>query len=281
MTRLVAEKGFNMNSLNNASLGDPSPKGINALAFDYGPGLLRLWGNYDFDRDVGATSGNFRALTYISNGSITVRLNSFAEDAVDFQEFATVNSGRAMFQRLLTGADTLVGSDQRDVLYGFAGDDQLFGNKGRDALFGGAGDDRLFGGDGNNYLSGGSGNDKLVGGKDNDRLFGGSGQDSLIGGFGDDRLSGGAGNDYLTGGAGNDTFVFNTGGGRDIVYDLSAGDTLLISNALRGTYANAAALVEGAAIVGENGITLDLGSTKIRLAGITSTDGLADFIDFF
>jgi len=54
-------------------------------------------------------------------------------------------------------------------------------------------------------------------------LSGGSGNDRLNGGAGNDVLKGGAGNDILTGGAGNDTFVFQKGGGRDVVTDYRDG----------------------------------------------------------
>lgn len=105
------------------------------------------------------------------------------------------------------GADSsLVGSNQNDLIKGFAGKDSLFG-------FGG--NDRLEGGDGNDYLSGGDGRGKN------------SGNDILIGGNGDDTLYGEDGNDWLMGGAGNDRYLYHakqgidvieTGGGRDILF---------------------------------------------------------------
>ena len=53
----------------------------------------------------------------------------------------------------------------------------------------------------------------------NDQLDGGSGRDMLYGGAGNDVLKGGAGDDRLSGGSGDDTFVFQKGGGRDVVTD--------------------------------------------------------------
>ncbi len=49
--------------------------------------------------------------------------------------------------------------------------------------------------------------------------MGGAGDDLLDGGMGLDTLDGGAGNDMLYGGSGNDTYLFQRGGGQDVIYD--------------------------------------------------------------
>jgi Ca2+-binding RTX toxin-like protein len=99
----------------------------------------------------------------------------------------------------------------------------LVGNGGANVLKGAAGNDTLKGMGGDDRLEGGSGNDKLVAGAGDDKLEGGSDRDRLYGGKGDDRLEGGAGNDRLTGGSGEDIFVFQKGGGRDVVTDFRHG----------------------------------------------------------
>ncbi|SKC34262.1 Poly(beta-D-mannuronate) C5 epimerase 5 [Photobacterium piscicola] len=53
------------------------------------------------------------------------------------------------------------------------------------------------------------GNDHLTGGKGNDILIGDGGNDSLNGGLGNDFLNGGFGNDNLIGGEGKDTFLWS------------------------------------------------------------------------
>jgi Ca2+-binding RTX toxin-like protein len=104
------------------------------------------------------------------------------------------------------GVNTLVGQQNRDLIYGFGGDDGLDGGSGDDALDGGAGDDLVLGGLGNDNLLGGDGKDTLVGGSGNDELDGGDNpagaRDTLYGGDGDDILRGGSGDDDLIGGAG-------------------------------------------------------------------------------
>ena len=118
------------------------------------------------------------------------------------------------------GDDQLYGGDGADRLVAGAGDDQLDGGKGDDLAYGGAGDDQLSGGDGNDLLAAGAGDDELMGGAGTDKLFGEAGDDELFGGAGADTLSGGAGDDELSGGQGNDLFLFNGGGGNDVIMDL-------------------------------------------------------------
>jgi len=69
-------------------------------------------------------------------------------------------------------------------------------------------------------VAGTSANDSMMGWNGiNDYLQGMGGNDKLYGYEGDDTLDGGAGNDSLEGGIGNDTYVFNLGGGQDIIYE--------------------------------------------------------------
>lgn len=57
----------------------------------------------------------------------------------------------------------------------------------------------------------------------NDVLSGSAGNDTLDGGTGEDVLAGNAGDDTLFGGADNDTYLFNTGWGKDVIWE--EGDT--------------------------------------------------------
>ncbi|MEG4291242.1 hypothetical protein Q5692_21925 [Microcoleus sp. C2C3] len=96
-------------------------------------------------------------------------------------------------------ADSLVGEQGRDLIFGYQGDDTLTAYGGNDTLYGGAGNDRLYAYLGNNLLLGGKGNDLLVADAGNDTLFGGQGNDLLSGYEGNDFLSGDSGNDTLFG----------------------------------------------------------------------------------
>jgi serralysin len=92
----------------------------------------------------------------------------------------STNDDRAIFNAILSGADTFILSSGADWADGRGGNDQMYGNGGNDALLGGGGDDRLFGGSGNDKLVGGSGNDRLTGGTGRDNMTGNVGADSFI-----------------------------------------------------------------------------------------------------
>ena len=177
----------------------------------------------------------------------------------------------------LTGSgfnDTLTGDSLNNVLSGGAGNDILIGGGGADTLDGGIGTDtasyanassgviaslssstgntgeaagdtyisieNLIGTNFNDILSGDNNNNALSGGSGNDILNGGAGDDTLTGGLGNDILRGGTGNDTLYGSAGMDTFIFEFGGGKDVVKDFAAiDDTLAFDRASFGIAASA------------------------------------------
>ena len=114
-----------------------------------------------------------------------------------------------------SGANALIGTDDKDKILGKAGDDEIFGLGGNDRLFGGAGDDSIFGGLGNDKIFGGSGDDYIEGNEGDDKIKGGAGDDVIDGGSGDDRLGGGSGNDFIEGGEGCDDI--RGGAGNDII----------------------------------------------------------------
>ena len=132
---------------------------------------------------------------------------------------------------------------------------------GNDILFGDAGNDVLSGGDGNDVLFGGAGDDVLQGGAGSDLLFGGEGNDILLGGDGNDILDGGAGDDILIGGAGSDVFLFNGGGGNDVILDFNPGEDILqIQQGINGLDVNSADdLADRVTQVGGN-VVVDLGN---------------------
>lgn len=60
------------------------------------------------------------------------------------------------------GNNTITGSDERDVIFGFGGNDHLSGGGGNDVLHGGSGDDWLHGWTGKDVLTGGRGADMFA-----------------------------------------------------------------------------------------------------------------------
>lgn len=162
--------------------------------------------------------------------------NDIIEVIVDGPSITYVDAG--------AGDDTVVGSEQADVIVGGTGDDTidglggndwLHGGEGEDTIDGGAGDDLVVGGFDDDTLNGGDDSDQVYGSYGNDIMYGDAGQDFLYGGAGDDviygqqgesdYLYGGDGDDilvaqdfnYLDGGAGNDTFDISSSNGNSII----------------------------------------------------------------
>ena len=72
--------------------------------------------------------------------------------------------------------------------------------------------------------------DVIVGGKGDDVISGNNGNDFLLGGDGNDTLSGGKGNDTLSGGNGMDNYYYNSGDGKDEIYDDDGNGIVYLNN---------------------------------------------------
>ena len=175
-------------------------------------------------------------------------------------------------------SDVIHLGDGNWIAFGNGGNDTIFGNDGTDILFGGKGNDTLVGNDGYNLLFGEKGNDTLIGGQHGNFLDGGAGNDTVIGGNGDDILAGGAGKDTLFGGHGNDTFVFASGGGRDVVMDFEDGDILQIQRNINGLHiTNAADLLCRIHNDRDGNAVIDLGrGDSVTLVDVSADDVKAD-----
>ena len=166
-------------------------------------------------------------------------------------------------------ADTLIGGNSADTLFGLGGDDVISGGNNADTLDGGDGDDRLDGGNDNDTLIGGNGDDTLDGGNGNDVLNGGAGNDTISGGNGNDVINGGAGDDRLQGGNGNDRFLFDADSGTDTILDFRKGDIIDLS-ALTGVDRNDVTISAGKIFVenGDNDLTIFVQGDKVTAAAL-------------
>lgn len=101
--------------------------------------------------------------------------------------------------------DLLVGTEEPDLVWGFAGSDRIDTNPGDRWAYGWGGDaDIVWAGAGNDVVRTGPSRDTIYGGLGADRIAGGGEADVLFGGAGDDLLRGGNNRDLLDGGAGRD-----------------------------------------------------------------------------
>ena len=164
------------------------------------------------------------------------------------------------------GDDTIYGGNGRDVLFGDEGDDVFiaggYDNGGVDQYFGGEGFDVIdASGHGGIQIGGtfdasngveqivGNGNSRiqlngasnvdlssvelvgvstLRGSNGSDRITGSAADELILGNGGGDWLNGGLGDDTLTGEGGHDTFVFEMGGGHDLITDFGSNDRIRI-----------------------------------------------------
>ncbi len=111
-------------------------------------------------------------------------------DTADFSDDTTgvtvaLVAGEGTATSSTTGTDTLSGIEN------------LIGGSGADSLGGDVNDNIIEAGAGNDSLNGGAGNDTLSGGVGNDSVNAGDGADLVLGDAGDDTLAGGVGNDVL------------------------------------------------------------------------------------
>lgn len=210
--------------------------------------------------------------------------------------------------------DNLQGNTNSNIIRGGGGADLILGGFGDDTLEGGAGADDFGGGEGFDVVSyanaagavrvalfnptlhsgeaqgdniradieivaGSNFNDSVEGSTANNNLRGGLGADRVLGGAGNDTLWGQGGNDTITGGLNNDRFVFESGGGADIITDFvgGAGASDLISLIGFGAAFDSFAEVIGAATQQGANLVITFGAgTTLTLQNVTAASLVAD-----
>jgi len=165
------------------------PTGLNVIQF--GPNLANKAsiGASGFDQLISFTG---------TNDSILVKTGGF---------FPTL-----AFELVGTnGADSLTGSDYKDIVSGLGGNDSVKGGQGIDEIHGGPGNDVLEGGLHIDDLWGDDGDDLLDGDLLNDPF-------AIEGGY-ITRFRGGPGNDTMYGSTAADSYYFDPGDAQDVVVD--------------------------------------------------------------
>ena len=161
-------------------------------------------------------------------GTDTLLLNGFGKSvAVDMK------AGTAAFSDGTGGTNTFVNIE--NVNGSSVAGDEIKGDHNDNVLNGLGGDDTLLGGGGDDHLIGGDNVDTaraIAEGTNADVLKGGGGNDTLDGGAGNDKLYGGKGNDIHTGGEGADQFIFNNGGGVDVILDFNFAEDMIVFSSM-------------------------------------------------
>ncbi len=110
---------------------------------------------------------------------------------------------------------------------------------------GGAGNDTLtnWAGGKGATVNGWSGNDSIKNTAANALINGGLGNDKIINSGANVTIEGGKGNDTLWGGNGADTFIYNSGDGKDVIYNFDNKDMLQITGVWTAAYYKASGRV--------------------------------------
>ncbi|WP_376959251.1 hypothetical protein ABNQ39_04735 [Azospirillum sp. A26] len=158
MARFIAggSTGVNTDNIYIADLLYAQISGANStyIAANYGGGAVtEFYGNFAYNSTgtnvVGGTISTIRSL---SNGTPTYTVDNLAVPATTFLGWLSSSQNSTARSMILSGSDTMFGSEFNDTLRGYAGNDTILGGGGSDLLDGGAG---------NNVIDGGAGDDTV------------------------------------------------------------------------------------------------------------------------
>ncbi|NHN37434.1 hypothetical protein G8764_09040 [Pseudomaricurvus alcaniphilus] len=123
---------------------------------------------------------------------------------------------------------------------------------------------------------------------DNANLYCLSKNDHIYAGGGNDTLTGNGGDDYLEGGFGNDTYIYNSGDGMDVIYDIGGANTVRVNGSDIGTLtaiAGASAMYQQLDASGnplnDNLFVVDDGDLRVLVGGVDTAADDVIIIDNF
>ena len=167
--KMGSDYGLDMTDydLDLSSIGDVSVSSYNKTTISgYVDGVkVVIKGQAFTSNDYGPTGGTLNGFTETMNGSLLASVSGLkisVKSLVNLVENGSEASVHSFVKTVFSGADSVSGGNQADVLLGFAGNDTLTGNRGDDTLFGGTGNDKLIGGIGADQLYGEGGKDTFI-----------------------------------------------------------------------------------------------------------------------
>jgi len=210
---------FNVSGLLSGTVSNRSSAGFDV---DLGNGYGEHYSGTSlaFDGSGNLMSGTLTGLSETYLGAPVFTMTQLNLDAATFVHWVNTGDSAAASAAIFGGNDSIVGSNDDDLLDGRAGHDVILGGGGGDVIIGGEGNDHLYGqspnggADGADSITAGNGMDYVQGNAGNDTLDGGAGPDRINGGANNDLIFGGAGNDAINGNLGNDTI--DAGDGNDV-----------------------------------------------------------------
>ena len=235
-------------------------------------------------------NGNDLVINYGKNESVTVK--NYADDMTVYVQ--TKDNGKVLLRDLYntyingyigtSKADNIIGTNNSDLIYGFAGNDYIFANKGADTIYGFAGNDEIIAFGENSVVYGGDGNDDITLMSQNQKVaYGEKGNDYLSLEYGLATISGGVGNDTIEGGfINNSDIIFSKGDGNDL-YQYRGG--LYICDKVSGKKLNGDYDVNEETLVFEDSAITDLsfsqkGNNLVITYGKNSTVTVENYYKF-
>lgn len=125
----------------------------------------------DFRSDGFRTYGTLESMERWFQDELIWELLDIDRDIYVYDQFIFDDDPLGSWRYLLSGADSMQGSFEADLLRGYSGADTISGGSGADWLDGGWGDDVLWGGTGRDLLDGNAGGDRMAGGLAGDLYF--------------------------------------------------------------------------------------------------------------
>ncbi len=169
MVKLSTNISFNTRLLDFSSFNDIESGEADATAirlyYSDGRTVELLGSGFDGNDEGTQFKGTIERYRSYQDGDLVTSIDGLRIPLAAFvkvTESPSTADERKLFSNALAGADRIQGSNENDVLEGFAGHDTILGRRGNDVLLGGSGNDRLAGGIGSDRLSGGEGNDTFV-----------------------------------------------------------------------------------------------------------------------
>jgi len=116
---------------------------------------------FRYDGNGNIYAGTLTSYTQYAGSIQTFKISELQLPMTTVASFARTGDVPGLITNMLSGNDTIFGSQYRDVLIGSSGNDYIYGGGGNDEIYAGNGNDTITLGRGNSFVDGGNGFDVL------------------------------------------------------------------------------------------------------------------------